>query len=223
MIADAQRSRAVPCRCGARASPAALGIAALFPWFLLWASGKFNEPDEVETTPLALAVAFGVRRGVLTFVGARIAASDRQRGTSEGMEAGSRWLGVRAYLERDGDVPRPAARARGAVGPLPRVCRRLRRGAGVHPRAADGRRARPAGVEQLRGTWRQVKVRYGRLLAAGVGHVARRSRILRGLFFGGIAGVITYVLLVDVDPLDADQRHRRRQPVSSAWAVLGVG
>src|SRR5207244_3227312 len=41
----------------------------------------------------------------IVFLGGRIAASDRQRGTDAGMEAASRWLGVRGYLSGTATFP----------------------------------------------------------------------------------------------------------------------
>lgn len=179
---------------------AALGLAALFPWFLLWASGKFNEPKDVETTSLALVV-IGVAI-VLTFVGARIAASDRQRGTRAGMEAGSRWLGVRAYIGETVTFPDlPPAHvvlwdrylAYAAAFGVARECiRSLPMGAELDRRAWSS----------YGGTWRQVKVRYGRQSRPGWG-MSPPIAMLRGFFFGGITAGVAYALLVNVDPLDA--------------------
>jgi hypothetical protein len=199
VIADAQsRGQCVPV--WSKGISAVLGLAALFPWFLLWASGKFNEPEDVETTPLMLVV-IGVAI-VLTFIGARIAASDRQRGTRDGMEAGSRWLGVRAYIGETVTFPDlPPAHvllwdrylAYAAAFGVARECIR------VLPMGAElDRRA----WSSYGGAWRQVKVRYGRLSRPGWG-LSPPMAILRGLFFGGIAAGAAYALLVNVDPLDA--------------------
>jgi len=198
---------------------AALAATALVPWLLLWAAGKFNEPEDVETTPLSLAV-IGVAI-VLTLVGVRIAASDRQRGTAEGMAAGSRWLGVRAYLGETVTFPDlPPAHvvlwdrylAYAAAFGVARECiRALPMGAELDRRAWSS----------YGGTWRQVTVRYGRLSRPGWG-MSPPIAILRGMFFGGITAALAYVLLARGDPLDAinDADAATRY---GGWAVLAAG
>jgi hypothetical protein len=218
VVADARaRAQCVPVWTAGIST--ALGVAALFPWFLLWASGKFNDPNQVETTPLmvvVIAVAIG-----LTLVGGRIAVSDRQRGTRAGMEAGSRWLGVRAYLAETvtfSDLP-PAH---------VQLWDRYLAYAAAFGVARASIRALPMGAELDRrawssygGAWRQVKVRYGRMSRPGWG-LSPPMAIVRGLFFGGLAGAVAYLLLVNGDPLesinDADAATRYL-----GWAALGAG
>ena len=70
------------------------------------------------------------------------------------------------------------------------------------------------------GRWRQVKVRYPKL-RPGWG-MSPWIALLRGLFFGALAGFITHLLLVRVDPLDSiDTTDAAGRYV--AWAVLGAG
>ena len=126
VIADAQQRGLCRAVWGKRIS-SLLGIAALLPFVLIWAAGRFKAPDEVNWTPLG-AVTFGCALAAV-FLGARIAASDRQRGTDAGKEAASRSARRARVPERDGDVPRPASRARRAVGSLPRLRDHVRRGA----------------------------------------------------------------------------------------------
>jgi hypothetical protein len=217
VVADA-RNRGLCVPVWTKSLSATLGLTSLFPWFLLWASGKFNEPEDVKTTPLALVVISVAI--VLTFVGARIAASDRQRGTGDGMQAGSRWLGVRAYIGETVTFPDlPPAHvllwdrylAYAAAFGVARACiRALPMGAELDRRAWSS----------YGGSWRQVNVRYGRLSRPGWG-LSPAGAIVRGLFFGGIAGGIAYLLLKG-DPLDsindADAATRYL-----GWAALAAG
>lgn len=176
-----------------------LAVAALVPWFLVWASGRFNDPEQVETTPLALVV-IGVAL-LLTFGGVRIASSDRQRGTDAGMKAGSRWLGVRAYLGETVTFPDlPPAHVL--------LWDRYLAYAAAFGVARECIRALPMGAELDRlawssygGKWRQVKVRYGRVSRPGWG-MSPPIAILRGVFFGALTGGVAYVLFAKVDPLD---------------------
>ena len=195
-----------------------LGVAALVPFGLLWAAGRFNEPDLVAWTPLS-AVAFGCAVAV-AFLGYRIAVSDRQRGTDAGMEAGSRWLGVRGYLSETATFPDlPPAHVV--------LWERYLAYATAFGVARGCVRALPMGAELDRrawssygGRWRQVKVRYPKL-RPGWG-MSPWMALVRGLLFGVFAGFITYVLLVRVDPLGAiDDPDDASRYV--AWAVLGVG
>jgi hypothetical protein len=195
-----------------------LGAAALLPFLLLWAAGRFNPPDEVAWTPLG-GVTIGCAVAV-ALLGARIAASDRQRGTDAGMEAGSRWLGVRGYLSGTVTFPDlPPAHvvlwerylAYATAFGVARACVRA-----LPMSAEPDRRA----WSSYGGRWRQVKVRYPKL-RPGWG-MAPWIALARGLFFGGFAGFITYVLLVGVDPLGSiDSTDAANRYV--AWAVLAVG
>jgi hypothetical protein len=217
VIADAQR-RGLCRPVWGKGISSLLGVAALVPFVLVWAAGRFNEPDEVAWTPLG-AVAFGCALAV-AFLGARIAASDRQRGTDAGMDAGSRWLGVRGYLSGTATFPDlPPAHVV--------LWERYLAYATAFGVARECVRALPMGAEPDRrawssygGGWRQVKVHYPKL-RPGWG-MSPWSALARGLFLGAFAGSITYMLLVRVDPLgsidatDAASRY-------AAWAVLGVG
>ena len=195
-----------------------LGIAALLPFVLIWAAGRFKPPDEVEWTPLG-AVTFACALAIV-FLGARIAASDRQRGTDAGMEAASRWLGVRGYLSGTATFPDlPPAHVvlwdrylgyATAFG-VARACVRA-----LPMSAEPDRRA----WSSYGGRWRQVKVRYPKL-RPGWG-MSPWIALLRGLFFGALAGFITHLLLVRVDPLDSiDTTDAASRYV--AWAALGAG
>jgi hypothetical protein len=217
VIADAQQRGLCRAVWGKRIS-SLLGIAALVPFLLIWAAGRFKAPDEVEWTPLG-AVTFGCALAIV-FVGARIAASDRQRGTDAGMDAASRWVGVRGYLSETATFPDlPPAHVV--------LWERYLAYATAFGVARGCVRALPMGAELDRrawssygGRWRQVKVRYPRL-RPGWG-LSPWSALARGLFLGALAGFITYVLLVRVDPLDAiDDPDAAGRYV--AWAVLGVG
>ena len=57
-----------------------------------------------------------------------------------GLEAASRWLGVRAELDREPGIRDPLAAAGRALGPTPGVRRGARGRVGCEPPAADGRR-----------------------------------------------------------------------------------
>jgi predicted membrane protein DUF2207 len=217
VIADAQE-RGLCRPVWGKGISSALGIAALVPFVLLWAAGRFNEPDQVEWTPLGW-VAFGCAVAV-AFVGARIAASDRQRGTDAGMEAGSRWLGVRGYLSGTATFPDlPPAHvvlwerylAYATAFGVARACVRA-----LPMSAEPDRRA----WSSYGGRWRQVKVRYPKL-RPGWG-MSPWMALARGLLLGAFAGFITYVLLVRVDPLDSihDTDAASRY---AAWAVFAVG
>ena len=217
VITDAQQRGLCRSVWGKRIS-SLLGVAALLPFGLIWAAGRFKAPDEVEWTPLG-AIAFGCALAIV-FLGARIAASDRQRGTDAGMEAASSWLGVRGYLSGTATFPDlPPAHVV--------LWERYLAYATAFGVARACVRALPMGVEPDRrawssygGRWRQVKVRYPKL-RPGWG-MSPWVALARGLFFGGLAGLVTYVLLVRADPLgstdatDAASRY-------AAWAVLGVG
>ncbi len=215
VITDAQRRGLCRPVWGKRIS-SLLGVAALLPFLLLWAAGRFNPPDQVEWTPLG-AVALGCAVAVV-FLGARIAASDRQRGTDAGMEAGSRWLGVRGYLSETAtfrDLP-PAHvvlweryLAYATAFGVARACVRA-----LPMSAEPDRRA----WSSYGGRWRQVKVHYPKL-RPGWG-MSPWIALARGLFFGAFAAFITYVLLVRVDPLGSTDATDAGRYV--AWAVLGV-
>jgi hypothetical protein len=217
VIADAQQRGLCRAVWGKRIS-SVLGIAALFPFVLIWAAGRFKALDEVNWTPLG-AVTFGCALAVV-FVGARIAASDRQRGTDAGMEAASRWLGVRGYLSATMTFPDlPPAHVvlwdrylgyATAFG-VARACVRA-----LPMSAEPDRRA----WSSYGGRWRQVKVRYPKL-RPGWG-MSPWIALLRGLFFGACAGFVTHVLLVRVDPLDSiDATDSASRYV--AWAAFGAG
>ncbi|TML87786.1 MAG: DUF2207 domain-containing protein [Actinobacteria bacterium] len=217
VIADAQQRGLCRAVWGKRIS-SLLGIAALLPFLLIWAAGRFKAPDEVEWTPLgAVTIACAL---AIAFLGARIAASDRQRGTDAGMQAASRWLGVRGYLSGTATFPDlPPAHvvlwdrylAYATAFGVARACVRA-----LPMSAEPDRRA----WSSYGGRWRQVKVRYPKL-RPGWG-MSPWIALLRGLFFGAFAGFITYVLLIRVDPRDSlDATGPASRYV--AWAVLGAG
>jgi hypothetical protein len=198
VVADA-RGRGLCEPVWGRRISAALGAGALVPWLLIWAAGKFNAPEDVKTTPLAgAAIAVAL---VLTFAGARIAESDRQRGTDAGMAAGSRWLGVRAYLGETVTFPDlPPAHVQLWDRYLAYAA-----GFGV---ARACIRALPIGAELDRiawssygGGWRRVRVRYGRLARPGWGMSPPRA-IVTGLFFSAVALAIVFIVFARGHPFD---------------------
>lgn len=73
---------------------------------LLWASGALDEDQELD--PLTVGVVAGIL--LVGFIAGRVSASDRQRDTAAGLDAGGRWLGVRRYLLDHGSFSdQPAA------------------------------------------------------------------------------------------------------------------
>ena len=193
VIADAQQRGLCRAVWGKRIS-SLLGIAALLPFLLIWAAGRFKAPDEVEWTPL----------GAVTIACALAIA----------------WLGVRGYLSGTATFPDlPPAHvvlwdrylAYATAFGVARACVRA-----LPMSAEPDRRA----WSSYGGRWRQVKVRYPKL-RPGWG-MSPWIALLRGLFFGAFAGFITYVLLIRVDPRDSlDATGPASRYV--AWAVLGAG
>jgi hypothetical protein len=141
------------------------------------------------------------------------------------MAAGSRWLGVRAYLGGTVTFPDlPPAHVQ--------LWDRYLAYAAAFGVARACIRALPMGAELDRvawssygGQWRRVRVRYGRVSRPGWG-LSPPGAIVRGLFFGAISGFIAVVLLARVDPfelmdrVDAADRWAGRAALAAAVVAL---
>ena len=105
VIADAQ-ARGLCRRRWPRWVAGTAWLATLAAGALLWFGGAGSDGSRV--APVAVTVIAGV---LLTgYVAGRISTSDRQRDTPAGLDAGSRWLGVRRYLVEHGQFgDQPAA------------------------------------------------------------------------------------------------------------------
>lgn len=105
VIADAQHQGL----CRRRWPPWVAGVvslAVLAAGGLFWASGITDDAEGHELLAAGVVVALVV----VGYVAGRIATSDAQRDTPAGLEAASRWLGVRRYLVDHGDfADQPAA------------------------------------------------------------------------------------------------------------------
>ena len=143
-------------------------------------------------------VGFAYGAGVFLFVGF-LRAGRRQRDTPVGLEAASRWLGVRAWLRED-----KALKAAPAITVA--LWERHLAYAAAFGFAGEASRLLGLGAESDTqawsahgGRWRRVRVRYpGGLLPLGWG-LSPIGATLRGLLFTAAGGIATAVLAPVVD------------------------
>ena len=181
-------------------------LATLAAGALLWIGGVSS--DDSSVAPVVIAVIAGLL--LCGYAAGRISTSDRQRDTPAGLEAGSRWLGVRRYLVEHGQFgDQPAA----AVAVWDRYL--------AHAAAMDlaglAVQQLPLGAEDDRhawsavtGEWRPVVVDYPRFEPGWGRHPA--AAILLGLLGGGLTVAVMWAswryahdtdlggLLEDTDP-----------------------
>ena len=175
VIADAQRRGLSRDRLDDRLFTV-LGAASLLPAALVWAlAGEFEGG----------LVAFLGALGLLGWIKAR----HPQQDTPEGRAAASRWLGVRAELAEN------EVFATRSPLEVPLWDRLLAYGAALGV-AGGASRPLPMGVEPdheawsaYGGRWREVRIRYPRLLPLAWG-VAPHLAVLRGIVTGGPGAVI---------------------------------
>jgi hypothetical protein len=184
---------------------------------LLWFG--FSGAEESGAAPLVIAVIAGV---LLTgYVAGRISTSDRQRDTPAGLDAGSRWLGVRRYLVEHGEFgDQPAA----AVAVWDRYL--------AHAAAMDlaglAVQQLPLGAEDDRhawsavtGEWRPVVVDYPRFEPGWGRHPA--AAIALGVIGGGFTLAVMWASWRYADDtslgglLDGTDPDLRRR---AGWAAL---
>jgi hypothetical protein len=174
-----------------------------------------------------LGLAFGARPLVVYGVGAMLLLSGiysrrRQRDTPAGLEAASRWLGVREALAQDEVFP--------TVPPIGVALweRHLAYGA-AFGLAAGAVRPIPMGAESdtrawgaYGGRWHQVRISYPRVFPLGWGlHPA--AALLRAVVLGAVTAAILYVLTAVAGPSrleDADAVGRAFVVGAFALAIL---
>jgi hypothetical protein len=178
VIADAQRRGLSRDRLDDRLF-AVLGAASLLPAALVWAL-----VGEVEGGLIAFLGALGL----LGWIKAR----HPQQDTPEGRAAASRWLGVRAELAEN------VVFATRSPLEVPLWDRLLAYGAALGV-AGGASRPLPMGVEANHeawsaygGRWREVRIRYPRLLPLAWGS-APHLAVLRGIATGGAAAAVLVV------------------------------
>ena len=155
-------------------------VATLAAGGLLWFGG--SDTTESTAAPLLIAVIAGV---LLTgAIAGRISTSDRQRDTPAGLEAGSRWLGVRRYLVEHGqfdDQPAAAVAVWDRYLAQPGAMALAGLGGQQPPRGAEADRHAWSAVT---GEWRPVLVDYPRFEPGWGRHPA--AAIALGLLGGGL-------------------------------------
>lgn len=219
VVADA-RARGLCRRRWPRGVPGVAWLAVLGAGGLLWLSGVDSNDEGL--APFAIGVFAAM--AIVGFAAGRVTASDRQRDTPAGLEAGGRWLGVRRYLVEHGAfADQPAA----AVAVWDRYL--------AHAAAMDlaglAVQQLPLGAEDDRhawsavtGEWRPVIVDYPRFEPGWGRHPA--AAIVLGLLGGAAALAVMWAswryaqdtdlggLLEDTDPALLAR---------AGWAALALG
>jgi hypothetical protein len=175
----------------------------------IWSRGlliALAVPLVLPTVLLALAFGegglYGYGAGAAVFLGG-ISSRRRQRDTPAGLEAASRWIGLREALEQDEAFPTAPAIA------VALWERHLAYGAALGV-AAGAVRSIPMGAESdtrawssYGGRWRQVRVAYPHVWPLGWGlHPA--AALLRAVVLAAVAGGVAYALvtIANEDVLD---------------------